>query len=308
MKRLLISSCLVVSTLVLAQPKPDAGAAAAKPAEPPKPAAAMTFKDGVMTPESVFYDAETDTYLVSNINGSPTDKDNNGFISEISPDGTVVKAKLVEGGQNKVTLNAPKGTALHAGLLYVADIDTVRVFDRKTGEPKGEVAIKGATFLNDVAAGPDGMIYVTDSGLSPKFESTGTDAIYVIKPAKKPTAKALIKSKDLHGPNGILVTKDAVHVVCFGAPELQTYDLKGKKKGDFATLPNGALDGIVAIGDELLVSSWGAKAIYRGKLGGEWKVAFSDLEAPADLGLDSKRNRVLVPRFQGNAVEAWEIK
>ena len=129
-----------------------------------------------------------------------------------------------------------------------------------------------------------------------------------MSPGKKPTAKALIKSKDLHGPNGVLVTKDAIHVVCFGAPELQTYDLKGKKKGDVATLPNGALDGIIAVGDEVLVSSWGAKSIYRGKPGGEWKVAFADLEAPADIGFDSKRNRVLVPRFQGNTVEAWELK
>ncbi|MBL8916277.1 MAG: hypothetical protein JNM17_36590 [Archangium sp.] len=307
MKRLLISSCLVLSSLVFAQPKDGGAAAPARPAEPPKPAAALTVKD-MSTPESVLYDAETDTYLVSNINGAPTDKDNNGFIAEIGADGTVVNAKLIEGGQKKVTLNAPKGSAIHKGLLYVADIDTVRVFDRKTGEPKGEVALKGATFANDVALGPDGLIYVSDSGLSPKFEGTGTDAIWVVTPGKKPTAKALIKSKDLHGPNGLLVTKDAIHVVCFGAPELQTYDLKGKKKGDFATLPNGALDGIIAVGDDVLVSSWGAKSIYRGKPGGEWKVAFSDLEAPADIGFDSKRNRVLVPRFQGNIVEAWELK
>lgn len=301
--RLLLLPCLAVSSLVFAQSKPDAGAAA-----PPRPAAAVTVKDGIATPESVLYDAETDTYLVSNINGAPTDKDNNGYITELGADGTVVNAKLIEGGQKKVTLNAPKGSALLGGILYVADIDTVRLFDRKTGEPKGEVALKGATFVNDVAAGPDGKIYVTDSGLSPKFEGTGTDAIWVITPGKKPTAKALVKSKDLHGPNGILVTKDAIHVVCFGAPELQTYDLKGKKKGEVVTLPNGALDGIVPLGEDLLVSSWGGKAIYRGKPGGEWKVAFADLEAPADIGFDSKRGRVLVPRFQGNTVEAWELK
>lgn len=252
--------------------------------------------------------AETDTYLVSNINGAPLEKDNNGFIAELKPDGTVVAAKLIEGGKNGVKLNAPKGTALKDGVLYVADIDTVRLFDRKTGAAKGEVALKGATFANDVALGPDGKLYVTDSGLNAKFEGTGTDAIWVITPGKTPTAKALVKSKDLHGPNGILVTKDAVHVVTFGAPELQTFDLKGKKVGEPTKLPNGGLDGLVMVGDELLVSSWGAKAIYRGKPGGEFKPAFEDLEAPADFGFDSKRNRVLVPRFQANTVEAWELK
>lgn len=302
MKRLLLSSCLVAAS-VFAQGK-DAGVAA----KPARPTAAVTFKEGIATPESVLYDAETDTYLVSNINGAPLDKDNNGYIAELNPDGSVVKAKLIEGGQNKVTLNAPKGSALKDGVLYVADIDTVRMFDRKTGAPKGEVALKGATFANDVAAGPDGKIYVSDSGLNAKFEPTGTDAIWVITPGKKATAKAFLKSKDLHGPNGLLVTKDAVHVVSFSAPELQTYDLKGKKVGEFTKLPNGGLDGLVMVGDELLVSSWGGKAIYRGKLGGEFKEAFTELEAPADFGFDTKRNRVLVPRFQGNTVEAWELK
>ena len=141
----------------------------------------------------------------------------------------------------------------------MADIDTDAPVRPQTGEPKGEVALKGATFANDVAAGPDGNIYVSDSGLNAKFEGTGTDSIWVIKPGKKPTAKQLIKSKDLHGPNGLLVTKDAVHVVVFGGPELQTYDLKGKKKGEFTMLPNGGLDGIVAIGDDLLITSWGAR-------------------------------------------------
>jgi len=49
--------------------------------------------------------------------------------------------------------------------------------------------------------------------------------------------------------------------------------------------------------------------IWRGdKLGGEFKEAFTDLEGPADFGFDTKRNRVLVPRFQGNTVEAWDFK
>jgi sugar lactone lactonase YvrE len=306
MKRLLVTSCLVAVT-AFAQGK-DAGVAAKPAPAPAKPAPALTYKDGIATPESVLYDAQTDTYLVSNINGSPLDKDNNGYITELSPDGSVVNAKLVEGGQKKVTLNAPKGSAILDGILYVADIDTVRLFDRKTGEPKGEVALKGATFANDVAVGPDQKVYVSDSGLNAKFESTGTDAIWVITPGKKPTAKTFVKGKDLKGPNGLLVTKDAVHVVTFGAAELQTYDLKGKKVGEPTKLPNGGLDGFQAIGDELFISSWGAKTIYRGKLGGEFKEAFTDLEGPADFGYDLKRARVLVPRFQGNAVEAWEIK
>ncbi|MFZ5446497.1 MAG: SMP-30/gluconolactonase/LRE family protein [Myxococcota bacterium] len=308
MKRHLLTVCLAATTALAQGAKPSTPPTKTEPAKaPPKPAAALTVKD-MATPESVLYDAETDTYLVSNINGAPLDKDNNGFIAQLSPDGAIVNAKLVEGGKNGVTLNAPKGTAIKDGVLYVADIDTVRLFDRKTGAPKGEVALKGSTFVNDVAAGPDGKLYVTDSGLNAKFEGTGTDAIWVITPGKKPTAKALVKSKELKGPNGVLATKDAVHVVTFGANELLTFDLKGKKVGEPTKLPNGGLDGLVALGDELLISSWGAKTVYRGKLGGEFKPAIEDVEAPADIGLDTKRSRVLVPRFQAHLVEAWELK
>ena len=50
MNRLLLSSCLVAAS-VFAQAK-DAGVAA-KPAAPAKPTAAVTFSEGIATPESV---------------------------------------------------------------------------------------------------------------------------------------------------------------------------------------------------------------------------------------------------------------
>ena len=103
MKALVLSSCLA-ATFVFAQ---DAGT--------PRPQPAVTFTDGLSTPESVLYDADTDSYLVSNINGAPLAKDNNGFIAELSPDGKVINSKLIEGGKKKVTLHAPKGTALASG-------------------------------------------------------------------------------------------------------------------------------------------------------------------------------------------------
>jgi hypothetical protein len=62
------------------------------------------------------------------------------------------------------------------------------------------------------------------------------------------------------------------------------------------------------LGDELLVSSWEGKAVYRGKAGGEFTAVFTELTAPADIGFDTRRNRVLVPRFQENFVEAGELK
>ncbi|MCC6527965.1 MAG: hypothetical protein IT373_35290 [Polyangiaceae bacterium] len=285
---------------------PTASVSAAPPAPPP-PTPAVRFTGGFATPESVLYDEAGDRYLVSNIQGKPTDADGTGFVSELSPDGKVTSPKWIESGKNGVTLNAPKGMALAKGVLYVADLDRVRTFDGKTGAPKGEVLLPDATFANDVAAGPDGKIYVSDSGLKMKgsdFEGSGTDAVWVLENGR---AKPLAKSPDLGRPNGLLVDDKGVLVVTFGANELYRLDDKGQKT-DVTKLPKGSLDGIVAMGDALLVSSWEASAIFKGKLGGTFEPVLSQLKAPADIGFDTKRSRVLVPRFVEDAVEAYDVK
>lgn len=279
--------------------------ASAEPPAKPAPVPAVRFT-GLSTPESVLYDEARDRYLVSNINGKPGDADNNGFISVLTPDGKIDNLKWIEGGKNKVTLNAPKGMALVKDVLYVADIDVVRTFDVKTGAPKAEIKLDGATFANDVAAGADGKVYVSDSGIKIEAEikPTGTDAVYVIENGK---AKAFAKSTDLNKPNGVLVDGKNVLVVTFGANELFKLDDKGKK-GDVTKLPKGQLDGLLKVGDDYLVSSWEGQAIYKGKMGGTFEPVLEQLKAPADIGWDKKRNRVLVPRFMENAVEAYEVK
>jgi len=278
----------------------SAGSAAAAPAawDGKSP---LSLTDGFQTPESVLYDPDADTYYVSNINGEALGADDNGYISKVSPEGKVTEQKWIDGAKDNITLNAPKGLAIAGGILYVADIDTVRKFDVKTGEPKGEIKIAGATFLNDVAPAPEGGVYVTDSGLDAKFGPTGTDAIWQI--GKDDKAKALIKDKKLSGPNGIVAgDKGEVWVVTFGSGEIYSVDAKGKQqKGQ--KLPKGQCDGIVdlALGD-FLVSSWEGQAIYRGRLGGEWKAVVENVKSPADIGYDTKRHRILIPVFQGNTV------
>src|SRR5688572_28885431 len=121
---------------------------------------------GFNVPESVRYDAELDVYYVANINGNPSQKDNNGYIARVRADSTGVMTVLVEGGKGGARLNAPKGMALRGDTLYVADIDMLRMFNRRTGEVLEAVSLRenNATFLNDVAIGPDG-VYISDTGI-----------------------------------------------------------------------------------------------------------------------------------------------
>ncbi len=287
---------------------PPPAETATTPVTPPAPTAVFHL-NGFQTPESVLYDADSDRYLVSNINGDPNKADGNGYISEVSPDGKITTEKWIEGGKNKVTLNAPKGTGIAGGVLYVADIDNVRMFDAKTGAPKGAVKIPGATFLNDIVISADGKkVYVSDTGV--KFTDkgplpTGTDAIWVIEKGK---AKPLAKNKDLKGPNGLLLNGDQLWTVELLGNELYRLDEKGKP-ADVTKLPKGMLDGIVATNDgSLLISSWEGSDIFRGKPGGELTEAFTGLKSPADIGFDKKRSRVLVPLFTENAIEVWDVK
>ena len=122
---------------------------------------------GMKTPESVRYDPDLDIYFVSNINGNPSQHDGNGFIAVVRADSTNVVKNLAEGGKNGVTLDAPKGLAVVGDTLWVADIDAVRAFNKRTGAPVASISLKAqqATFLNDIAAAPDGSIYITDTGI-----------------------------------------------------------------------------------------------------------------------------------------------
>ena len=119
---------------------------------------------GFQTPESVKWDSAQDVYFVSNINGAPSAKDGNGYISRLGPAGMVRDSAFIKG------LNAPKGMALVHDTLWVADIDQVRAFDARTAAPVATVPVPGAVFLNDIAAAPDGAqlneaIYTITHGL-----------------------------------------------------------------------------------------------------------------------------------------------
>jgi hypothetical protein len=291
-----------------AAPKP-ALAEATKPPPAPSPAPVLSFKGAFATPESVLYDVAGDRYLVSNVNGSPNGVDNNGYISELLPDGTIKTPKLIAGGEKTVKLDAPKGLAIVGKELWVTDISVVRKFDFKTLEPKGDIALPESTFANDIAVAPDGKVYVADSSVKPGpkgFDSLGGDQVFVIDKTGK--AKVLAKSKELAGPNGLAIGPKGILVNTLLSNEVFGLGPKGEKL-DIVKLPNGGLDGLLVVGDTLIATSWGAGAIYRGKLGGtSFEPIVQNVSGPADMAWDSKRSRIVLPRFLDDLVEVYEVK
>lgn len=291
------------------QPTPATEPAAVAETPAAKPARVRILADiGLQTPESVYFDKRRDVYLVSNINGAPTDVDGNGFISRLTPqeDGDYkIELKFIDGARKGTPLNAPKGLTVAGDVLYVADIDRVRKFDALTGAPRGEIVLKGSTFINDVATGEGGVIYVTDSGLSPKFEGTGTDTVYQISP--KDEVKKLITGPELGKPNGVLATPGGAWVTTFGSGELYWVSDSGEKKA-VQKLPHGQNDGLVFTNaGTLLVSSWAESAVLSGQPERDFKVQVSGVTSPADIGYDCTRNRLLIPLFKDDKVIIEEL-
>ncbi len=281
-------------------------ATASRAADQAAPGAAVIRVTGLATPESALHDEQADVYLVSNINGSPFAKDDNGFISRISPEGKILQLKWIDGAAANVTLNAPKGLALSGDRLYVADIDAVRIFDRKTGAPRGEVAIKGATFLNDVTPAPDG-VYVTDSALvaAPSgLAPTGHGALYQVRTDGSVTP--LLKMEKVPALNGVTTLGKRILLVPFDSNEL--LEAKDGKLVTLAKLPKGSLDGIVHLPDgRWAISSWEGQAVYAGPLEGPFETLISGAPSPADIGLDANRHRILIPIFTGDELRIEPI-
>ena len=260
--------------------------------------------EGFKGPESVKYDADLDVWYVSNVNGTPVAKDGNGYISRLKGDGTVDSLTWIVSGTNGVKLDAPKGLALQGDTLWVADITRVRGFNRRTGAPVASIDLKGSKFLNDIAVGSDGL-YVTDTGFEGSakgLEHTGPNRIYRIAPNR--AVSIAIESDSLAGPNGI--TWDGAQgrfiVVPFAGKVIQAWSPGAK-----TTVPlgptKGQLDGVELLGENrLLVTSWTDSSLFVFQNGTVTPVA-NGLPSAADIGIDTKRNRVAIPLLLENRVE-----
>ena len=259
---------------------------------------------GFELPESVLHDTKSDVYLVSNIAGKIPAKDDNGFISKVSPEGKVLSLKWINGESDDVTLHSPKGLALYGDRLYVADIDTVRVFDRNSGKAIDEVHIEGTTFLNDIVVDSKGFLYTSESALvfeGGGIKGTGKDAIYRLSPELKVTT--LKQDKSLAKPNGLEVLGDgSLGVVSRGDAGFYILGKQGNKTRS-VTLPVTKLDGLVQLGNkDFLASSWETSSVYRITPDDKVTKVAKFPVAAANIGYDSKRKKLLLPLLKTNQI------
>ena len=240
-------------------------------------------------PESVCYDLTNQVIYVSNINGKPTEKDGNGFISLLSLDCKITELKWISG------LNAPKGMGIFKNKLYVTDIDRVAVIDIKTRAIERFFEFSGAKFLNDIAIDIYGTVYISDNV---------ANRLYRIFEGK---AELWLEDMQLINPNGLFIEKDELMVGC---NEIMMVNILDKR-----ILPwlenTGGIDGLKALGDGRYVFSDWKGSVY---LIDEDRQIEKILDTSAvgmnaaDIEILLEKNIIYVPTFSGNQVIAYQLK
>ena len=278
-------------------PAPEASEAEALTAAPATP---MWFlDDGMAQPESAYLHAESGALFVSLIDGEPGGRDGNGHIARLTPEGEVVDAMWATG------FTAPKGLRAHDGTLWVADLDEVIGIDIETAEVTSRIAVEGAEFLNDVATGPDGTVYVSDSnGLK----------IYAIADGE---ASVFAEGDVVEAPNGVLVDGDRLLVGSMrqaAAPDsapgqLFARDLASGEKTVLSNEPICTIDGIELDGQGgyILTNVMAGEVVHVSRAGDVRVIMNFGDSVAADHAYDSERGHVIVPHLFQSSRGAYDV-
>lgn len=245
------------------------------------------------TVESINYDEKRNVIYASCINKKPGAKDKNGFISKLKPDGTMVQLKWITG------LNAPKGAAIVKDKLYVSDIDVLVEVDILTGKITARFPAPDARFLNDVAAGPDGSIYVSDSSSVStvyRFDGKKFTPWFHDSRVPRPNGLAVVGKKLLVGSG----KTGAIAAVLFetGSMEIVAHSEYG-------------VDGLIPLEqNRFLTSDWQGHVGISGP-GSAYELLLDTTGQrinAADLGYIFSKKLVIVPTFFHNTVAGYEME
>ncbi len=258
----------------------------------------------IINPEGTYYYSEDNVIFVSSVVGDELEKDGEGWISQVSPEGELLEAKWVDG------LNAPHGMRSYQDQLWVADIDELVVIDIPSGTIVSRIPIPGSEFLNDIAISEEGLVFVSD---------TLTNHIHVIDANDGLNQVSIFaEGSALESPNGIFVNGDQLVVAGWGNitdPNTFETDVPGNlfelslnsaQKQNITTTPLGNLDGVEqdAEGNFIVSDYVGGTLSVINPIDGQPYLWISDLESPADISFIPE-GLVVVPSLTGNTVTAY---
>ena len=239
---------------------------------------------GLSGPESVRYDPELDIFFVSNFNGEAAG-DANGFVSKVSADGEILELQFMQGSE-RWPLHGGRGMYIDSRGLWVVDAGGVHLFDRDTGDQLDFVDFSAFEpgFPNDVVITADGSLYVTDTGKSRVYRvSSGTVSVAV---------------ETTMGPNGITINPANGRLLMVpwrGALEIVEWDIDADSLTSIGKLDGGGnYDGVEVFKGSIITASQEDTSLHI-MVDGVDRRAIELPGRPADIGIDTKRNRVAIP-------------
>ncbi len=242
-------------------------------------------EESLITCESVLYDTETGTIYVSNIEGTPLEKDGQGSISIIDKDGTVITQDWVTG------LDAPKGMGIANGNLYVTNINELVEIDIASATITNRYPVEGSEFLNDVDT-HDGKVYFTDMNMGNVHMLDGGEVSTI--------------SQGHESINGIAIDENGT-IYGLDATGLIMWNEDGSTSIINSAVTGG--DGLIILGDGNFVASRWMGEIWFVTSDGQTLMLDTKAEESntADLGFIPEDNVVLVPTFFKNKVAAYQL-
>ncbi len=267
----------------------------------PKLEVEWTISEGLKAPESAYFDATTRLLFLSQIGeGGGKARDGDGWISKLSVDGKMISNKWVTG------LNAPKGLRSHGNTLYVSDIDRIVAIDIDKGVISQTIDVPNAVFLNDLATGPDGTVYVSDMAES---------RIYQYQSGK---LSVFAEGPELENPNGLLVHDGHLVIGGWGTGfnkedfstqalgRLKMIDLKSKEITVLTPNPTAHLDGIEFDGKGgYIVTDWRNGKLFRISKKGRVRLLMNFPQGSADHAYLADKKLIILPEMMEGKLTAF---
>lgn len=164
--------------------------------------------DEVALPQSVVFDKPSLKFFVSRM--GDRSRTQSGAISLLERDGTLVRKSWVSG------LDQPRGMAIAAGRLFVADGKTLVEIDIAAAKIQNRYLQDDVFYFNDVAVSDGGRVFVS---------APLSNTIYELKDGE---LEVFLKSAELSGPNALAIMGDVLYVGSIG---LETGESDGDDRG-----------------------------------------------------------------------------
>lgn len=257
-------------------------------------------------PENAYWDSISKTWFISNLGGEKVtlEKDGYGWITRLDENGKVLTNRWIKG------LDAPTGMASYQNFLYVADRGVLVEIDIAKGTIVRKIDLPNSEFINDVAAAPNGDIYVSD---------TFTNSIY--KLPKNKGVELFIKNKALEYPNGLWIDGKDIIVATWG-PMTNRATFETSRKGTLLKvnlktkainpigkgLPIANLDGVVKYGNFYYATDWTGGRLLKISKYGHVEEVISGFSQFADLGINLKKGVIMIPEMSKNRFILYNLK